>query len=88
MKIFLIYLLIINLLAFIFYGVDKWKAKHRRWRIPEATLIFLALIGGSIGALAGMFFFHHKIRKAKFSFGVPLILILQIVLGVYLFFIR
>lgn len=74
----LFYLLAINLLAFLIYGVDKWKAKREKWRVPEKTLFLLALLGGSVGALAGMRAFHHKTRKWYFRFGIPTILILQI----------
>ena len=74
----LLYLLAINLLAFLIYGLDKWKAKREKWRVPEKTLFLLALLGGSVGALAGMRAFHHKTRKWYFRFGIPAILSLQI----------
>lgn len=74
------YLLTINVVAFLAYGLDKYKAKNDLWRITEATLITLAVIGGSIGALLGMRFFHHKTKKPKFYVGVPVILIVQIVI--------
>ncbi len=74
------YFLAINVVAFLAYGIDKYKAKKDLWRIPEATLLLLAVIGGSIGALLGMRFFHHKTKKPKFSVGVPVILIIQIVI--------
>ena len=74
----MIYLILVNLFTFAVYGIDKNRAKHHAWRIPENTLIFLALIGGSVGALAGMYTFHHKTRKTKFKIGIPLILICQI----------
>ena len=78
------YLLAINVVAFAAYGIDKYKAKNDLWRIPEATLLTLAIIGGSIGALFGMRFFHHKTKKPKFFIGVPMILLIQIVLiGLY-----
>ena len=73
-----VYIVAINLIAFITYGVDKHKAKAHRYRIPEATLILLAAVGGSLGALLGMLVFHHKTRKPKFIITVPLLLILQI----------
>ena len=72
-----IYLGVINLIAFITYGVDKKKAEKHKYRIPEATLILLAAIGGSLGALLGMAVFHHKTRKPKFYITVPLLFILQ-----------
>lgn len=74
------YLVVINIAAFLIYGLDKQKAKRDKWRIPEATLLGLAVIGGSVGALLGMYTFHHKTRKIKFSAGVPLILLIQFVL--------
>jgi len=72
------YLVGINVLAFIAYGIDKWKAKHSRWRIPEATLLGLAVIGGSIGAWLGMNVWHHKTMHKKFKYGIPLILAAQL----------
>lgn len=80
------YLLLINLVTFVLYGIDKWKAKTDRWRIPEATLLWLAAAGGSIGAWCGMKVWHHKTLHKKFRFGVPAILFVQLVLVVYLFF--
>ena len=80
-----IYVIIINVVTFFIYGLDKSKAKARQWRIPEAQLIFLAVIGGSVGALAGMKVFHHKTRKPKFKIGVPTILIIQLVIIYFLF---
>ena len=76
-KAFLLYLLFANVAAFVLFGVDKWKARHLRWRIPEHTLLGLALVGGSLGAWLGMCVFHHKTLHKKFRFGVPLILIAQ-----------
>jgi uncharacterized membrane protein YsdA (DUF1294 family) len=72
------YVLVINAIALMMFGIDKWKAQHGKWRIPEATLLFLALIGGSIGALCGMKLFHHKTQHKKFYIGIPIILLLQI----------
>ena len=80
LKYFLIYLVIINIIAFLAMYIDKRKAKYGRWRIPEQTLLILAIIGGSIGAIAGMYIFRHKTKKLRFSVGFPVILILQIVL--------
>ena len=77
----IIYLLIgINVLTLIVYGVDKWNAKQGKWRISEATLLMLAVIGGSIGALLGMRIWHHKTMHKKFKYGLPLILLAQIAL--------
>lgn len=80
------YLLLINLVTFVLYGIDKWKAKTDRWRIPEATLLWLAAAGGSIGAWCGMKVWHHKTLHKKFRFGVPAILFVQLMLVAYLFF--
>ena len=74
----LAYFVAVNVVTFIVYGIDKWKAKKGRWRISEATLLFLAVIGGSIGAWMGMSVWHHKTLHKKFKYGVPLILLLQI----------
>ena len=74
----LIYLIVINIVAFFVYGIDKWKAKNSKWRISEATLLILAIIGGSIGALLGMRIWHHKTIHKKFKYGLPLILLAQI----------
>ena len=84
MKAILIILLLMNLLAFILYGVDKHKARKGAWRIPEATLLLAAFLGGSLGALLGMEIFRHKTKHTKFRVLVPLFLILHIALGVYL----
>ncbi len=73
------YLVIVNILAFILYGLDKQKAVRKQWRIPEAQLLGIAVIGGSIGAILGMQFFHHKTRKWKFKIGVPVFLALQLI---------
>jgi uncharacterized membrane protein YsdA (DUF1294 family) len=71
----LAYFVGINLATFLIYRLDKYKAKHRSWRIPERTLLFFAWIGGCVGALLGMWCFHHKTRKLKFCICVPLALI-------------
>ena len=78
------YLLAINAVAFIVYGIDKYKAKKAKWRISETTLLTLAAIGGSIGAWAGMRIWHHKTLHKKFKYGIPAIIILQIALAAYL----
>ena len=77
------YFLLVNIVAFIAFGVDKFKAKKNRSRIPEFTLLLLAAIGGSVGPLLGMKVFRHKTLHAKFKFGVPAILFVQIVIAVY-----
>ena len=73
------YLITINVLTFIVYGVDKWKARRGRWRVPEATLLGLTALGGSVGAWLAMQLFRHKTQKKKFRYGVPVILVLQLV---------
>ena len=83
MKYFLLYLLLINALGFLLMLIDKQKAKRGRWRIPEATLMGVAAIGGSIGSLLGMYTFRHKTRHIKFTLGIPVILIAQIAAAVY-----
>ena len=80
----LLYLTIINAAAFLLMLVHKQKAKRHAWRIPESTLIGIAMIGGSIGALAGMYTFRHKTRHLKFILGIPLILVIQILLILFL----
>ena len=77
-ELLIFYLLIINAATFIIYGIDKWKARHDRWRVPESVLIFLALIGGSPAAILAMRMFNHKTNKNKFAFGIPIILFLQL----------
>ena len=83
-NVLLYYLIVINIVTFLVYGIDKWKAKRSKWRIPEATLLGLAFIGGSIGAWLGMKVWHHKTMHKKFKYGLPLILLGQIALLVYL----
>ena len=78
MKIFLIYLLLMNIAGFAAMGIDKYKAKAHAWRIPEKTLFGLSLLGGSAGTWAGMYAFRHKTKHWYFVVGMPLILILQI----------
>lgn len=84
MKFFLIYLLIVNAVGFLLMLTDKHKARKNLWRIPESTLLMAAVLGGSLGCLAGMYTVRHKTRHLKFTLGIPLILILQIILAVYL----
>ena len=74
------YLVLVNALAFILMLADKQKAKKGAWRIPEATLMGIAALGGSVGAIAGMYLFRHKTRHTKFTLGLPLILALQLFL--------
>lgn len=83
MKYFVIYLCIINALAFLLMHIDKQKAKKNRWRIPEATLIGMCAIGGSVGGLLGMYLLRHKTKHIKFYLGIPVILVLQLVVLYY-----
>ncbi len=83
-----IVVLLMNLIAFAAYGIDKRKARMDKWRIPELTLLLLAFLGGSIGALLGMRVFHHKTKHWKFKILVPLFLILQVALAVWLIYRR
>lgn len=77
------FLLVINIVAFFAFGTDKWKAKKGKWRIPESTLMLLALVGGSIGAWCGMRVWHHKTMHAKFRYGLPAIFIAQVIILFY-----
>ena len=78
------YILTINIATFLLYGIDKYKAKKNQWRISEATLLTMAAIGGSIGAWTGMRIWHHKTMHKKFKYGIPVIIIMQIAVWVYL----
>ena len=82
-SILLFFIIGINIITFMVYGIDKLKAKKGKWRIPEATLLLLAIVGGSIGAWCGMKVWHHKTMHKKFKYGVPMILIIQIGLCLY-----
>ncbi|MCQ2290042.1 MAG: DUF1294 domain-containing protein [Muribaculaceae bacterium] len=84
LKFVVIYLAVLNVVAFVAYGIDKYKAKHNRWRISEATLLLMAIAGGSVGALLGMRAFRHKTQKQKFTITIPLVLVLQIAALLYL----
>ena len=80
----LIYLAVITVVTFLVYGIDKWKAQHKRWRIPESVLLGLAAIGGSVGAWLGMKVWRHKTQHKKFQYGVPAILAAQVAVVVWL----
>ena len=84
-ELFIHYTIAIIIISYIAYGVDKLKAKKGWWRIPEATLLMLAVIGGSIGAWCGMMLFRHKTKHWKFKLGVPVIILLQFALLVYVY---
>ena len=85
MRAFFIYLIVINFLTFLIFGIDKRKARRGKWRIPEGTLIWMSIIGGSIGALMGMYLFRHKTQKRKFNLGIPAILLAQAILAYFIF---
>ena len=86
LKIILIYLAIINITTFFTYGLDKWKARRNKWRIREAALLLLAVLGGSIGAFVGMKVWRHKTQHKKFKYGVPAIIIIQLAVLTYFLF--
>ena len=79
-RLFIIYLIIINVITFALYGIDKSRAVHREWRIPEKVLLGVAVIGGSVGAILGMFMFRHKTQHWYFRYGLPLILLVQVII--------
>ena len=81
MKPFLIYLFLINAIGFLLMLIDKRKAKKKKWRIPEATLMGVAALGGSVGSLFGMYAFRHKTLHKKFTVGIPVILIAQLAIA-------
>ena len=84
MEISVLYLLLINAVGFILMLIDKYKAKKNLWRIPEATLMLIAALGGSIGSLMGMYTVRHKTKHPKFTIGIPIILVIQILIVYYL----
>lgn len=83
---FVIGYLVVNFFTFLLFAVDKWKAKRGAWRIPEATLLGFSLFGGALGGVLGMHLCHHKIRKPRFRYGVPVMLLLQLLVCGFLFF--
>ena len=78
------YLVLVNAAALALMLVDKQKAQRGAWRIPEATLMGVALIGGSLGTIAGMYLFHHKTRHWQFAFGIPIMMVLHVCLAIHL----
>ncbi len=78
------YLMAVNMVGFLFMGIDKWKAKKRAWRIPEATLLLISALGGAVGSLVGMHLFHHKTRHWYFLYGIPAMLAVHILLGLFI----
>ena len=87
-QIIIIYIAVMNIAGVAAMGIDKWKAKHHAWRIPEKTLFAISLLGGSIGAWAGMYLFRHKTKHIQFVVGMPLILAIQIIAAGYWLFFR
>ena len=67
----------VNVITFVVYGIDKLKAKKGKWRVPETTLLLLAIVGGSVGAWCGVKVWHHKTMHLKFKYGIPLIMAVQ-----------
>lgn len=84
MKILILYLILINLAAWGLMGADKYRARKHAWRIPERTLFAVALLGGSLGAIVGMYLWHHKTKHWYFVIGMPLILVAQILVCVWI----
>ncbi|MDO4331554.1 MAG: DUF1294 domain-containing protein [Eubacteriales bacterium] len=82
--IFILYVIIINIAGFSSMGIDKARARKKAWRIPEARLFFIALIGGSAGSIAGMYFFRHKTQHWYFVWGMPAILLLQLLAAFFI----
>ena len=83
MNYLLVYLSIINAISFVLMLVDKIKAKHQRWRIPEKVLLGVSFIGGSLGGVIGMHLFRHKTKHLRFAIGIPLMLLLHVGLLIY-----
>lgn len=83
-RIILIYLAVMNVVTFFMYGVDKWKAKRSKWRVSEAVLILMAVLGGSVGAWLGMKAWRHKTQHKKFRYGLPFILVAQIAIVIWI----
>lgn len=85
LKYFIVYLIVINLIAFLAMYIDKKRAQYGKWRIKEHTLFVLAFLGGSIGAIVGMYTFRHKTQKARFFIGFPVILVAEILLAILIY---
>lgn len=85
MKYFILYLILINAAAFLSMLTDKFRAKKNLWRVPEKTLLGLAAVGGSVGALAGMYLVRHKTRHPQFFIGVPAMLVIQTAAGIWVY---
>ncbi|MBC8061043.1 MAG: DUF1294 domain-containing protein [Clostridiaceae bacterium] len=79
-KFLFVYFILINLIGIVIMAYDKRRAIKRKWRVPEAHLFFIALIFGSVGSISGMYLFHHKTKHLKFTLGMPLILLVQLII--------
>lgn len=84
MKQFLVYILVVNVITFMLFAIDKWKAKRNRWRIPEKMLLGFSFFGGAIGGLIGMRLCHHKTQKKRFSLGIPMMIVLHFLVIIWL----
>lgn len=84
LQIILYYLVAMNVIGFLFMGLDKWKAKKRAWRISEAALLLVAAFGGAVGTMLGMHLFHHKTRHWYFLYGIPAMLAVHILIGLFI----
>lgn len=82
MKTFVFYLAVINVITLVLFAIDKLRAKRRQWRISESTLLFFALVGGSLGGLFAMYFFHHKTKTPSFKYGLPIAFAVHIIIAV------
>lgn len=85
---FILYLVVMSVITFIAFGYDKWKARNDKWRTPESTLFLLAIFGGSVGALLGMQVWRHKTQHWTFRLGIPLILVLQVAILIWFWYLR
>lgn len=84
-KYIIFYLIVVNMITFIAFMRDKNKAKKNKWRIPEKTLMGLVIIGGAIGGFAGMKVFHHKTRKPLFRYGIPCVIIVEVLILIWFY---
>ena len=80
----IICLVAVNVVTFLTFGIDKWKARHSKWRINETQLLALAVLGGGIGAWLGMKIWHHKTMHKKFKYCIPVIVIIQLAIIGYI----
>ncbi|MEJ9282331.1 MULTISPECIES: DUF1294 domain-containing protein [Ureibacillus] len=83
-EILIVYMMILSAICFTLMGIDKSKARKKKWRISERTLLFVAIIGGACGGLIGMYLFHHKTKHSVFAFGLPFLSAIQIILIMYI----